>query len=150
MKKDSVIYLDVCTLSRPFDDQSFLRIRIETEAVNLILTAIRTGKCALVYSPVHINEIEAIDDRIERIELLTLLSSMGDIIHSKNGAVRTRAEELVTMGFGVADAAHVAFAEKVKASFISCDDKLIKHCLKHGMQIWCGNPVAYCEKEGLK
>ncbi len=150
MKKDTVIYLDVCALSRPFDDQSFLRVRIETEAVNLILTAIRTGKSALVYSPVHIHEIGAIDDPIERTELLTLMSSLGDMIHSKEGDVRTRAEELVMLGFGVADAAHVAFAEKVKASFISCDDKLIKHCMKYGIQTWCGNPVAYCEKEGLK
>jgi len=150
MKKDSTLYLDVCALSRPFDDQSYLRVRIETEAVNLILTAIRTGKSALVYSPVHIKELEAIDDRIERIELLTLLNNQGEMIHSKAGEVRARAEELVMLGFGVADAAHVAFAEKVKASFISCDDKLIKHCLKHGIETWCGNPVAYCEKEGLK
>jgi len=34
----SLIYLDVCTLCRPFDDQSFLRIRLETDAVNLIMS----------------------------------------------------------------------------------------------------------------
>ncbi len=43
---------------------------------------------------------------------------------------RTRAEELVNMGFGVADAAHVAFAEKAGALFISCDNKLVKKMLK--------------------
>ena len=31
------IYMDVCALSRPFDDQRYPRIRLETEAVNLIL-----------------------------------------------------------------------------------------------------------------
>jgi len=31
-----LIYPDVCALCRPFDDQSYLRIRMETEAVNLI------------------------------------------------------------------------------------------------------------------
>ena len=36
-KSKKPIYLDVCVLSRPFDDQSFLRIRLETEAVNLML-----------------------------------------------------------------------------------------------------------------
>lgn len=36
--KQKSVYLDVCALSRPFDDQSYLRIRIETEAVNLILS----------------------------------------------------------------------------------------------------------------
>jgi len=34
--REMPVYLDVCALSRPFDDQAFLRIRLETEAVNLI------------------------------------------------------------------------------------------------------------------
>jgi len=34
------IYLDVCSLSRPFDEQSAIRIRLETEAVNLILLSL--------------------------------------------------------------------------------------------------------------
>jgi len=29
--------MDVCALSRPFDEPDYLRIRLETEAVNLIL-----------------------------------------------------------------------------------------------------------------
>lgn len=37
------LYLDVCALSRPFDEQDYLRIRLETEAVNLILSNIRKG-----------------------------------------------------------------------------------------------------------
>ena len=31
------IYLDVCAFCRLFDDQSYLRIKLETIAVNLIL-----------------------------------------------------------------------------------------------------------------
>ena len=41
--KGALVYLDVCALSRPFDDQSFLRIRLETEAVNLILSKVHKG-----------------------------------------------------------------------------------------------------------
>jgi hypothetical protein len=33
-KRIKTIYLDVCALSRPFDEQGYLRIRLETEAVN--------------------------------------------------------------------------------------------------------------------
>ena len=45
MKKETKrIYLDVCALSRPFDDQAFLRIRLETEAVNLILSKTKAGQ----------------------------------------------------------------------------------------------------------
>jgi hypothetical protein len=41
--KGALVYLDVYALSRPFDDQSFLRIRLETEAVNLILSRVHKG-----------------------------------------------------------------------------------------------------------
>lgn len=63
---------------------------------------------------------------------------------------RIRAEELVDLGFGVADAAHVAFAEQTGASFISCDDKLVKKCLNHKINVWRGNPVTFCEMEHLR
>ncbi len=36
------------------------------------------------------------------------------------------------------------------AVFISCDEKLLKKCARYGMNTWCCNPVAFCEKEGLK
>ena len=43
MKKENkkFLYLDVSTLCRPFDNQSYLRIRIETEAVNLIILKVK-------------------------------------------------------------------------------------------------------------
>jgi hypothetical protein len=34
------IYLDVCALCRPYDDQSYMRINLETIAVQLIFSAI--------------------------------------------------------------------------------------------------------------
>lgn len=144
------IYIDVCALSRPFDEQHYLRIRIETESVNLILSKVREGDYKLLFSPVHIKEIEAIPDVYERIELQMLLERLGESLKVDMSTTRLRAEGLVNLGFGVADAAHIAFAEQAGASFISCDDKLIKKCLDHDIDIWCGSPVAFCEKEGLK
>jgi hypothetical protein len=38
------IYLDTCSLCRPFDDQSKLRIKIETEAVQFIFEQIKKRK----------------------------------------------------------------------------------------------------------
>lgn len=52
-KRAKPIYLDVCALSRPFDDQTFLRIRLETEAVNLILSKIKGGEYRRVYGENH-------------------------------------------------------------------------------------------------
>ena len=64
--------------------------------------------------------------------------------------IRERAESLVALRFGVADAAHVAFAEYAAAVFISCDEKLLKKCKSHEIKVWCGNPVDFCAKEGLR
>ena len=144
------VYLDVCALCRPFDDQDYMRIRLETEAVNLILSKIKQSKYRLLVSPVHVKEIGAIEDNFERIELQTILEKLGELVKVNKTQTRTRAEELVNLGFGVADAAHVAFAEKAGALFISCDNKLIKKCLNHKINVWCGNPVAFCEMEDLR
>ncbi len=148
--KASSLYLDVCALSRPFDDQDYLRIKLETEAVNLILSNVKKGGPRLLFSPVHVREIEAIEDTLERTELLAVLEKFGTLL--KAGIVRTRAraEGLLGLGFGVADAAHVAFAEQAGAFFVSCDDRLIKKCRKHGVAVWCGSPIVYCEKEELR
>jgi len=148
--KREFIYIDVCAISRPFDEQNYLRIRLETEAVNLILSRVKEGSYKLLISPVHLKEIESIPDISERIELQTLLDKLGEPIRVDLIKVRIRAEELTDLGFGVADAAHVAFAEHGQAQFISCDDRLIKKCLTHKISVWCGNPVAFCEKERLK
>ena len=143
-------YIDVCALSRPFDNQDYLRIRLETEAVSLILLKVREGSLRLLISPAHLREIEAISDSFERIELQIVLNELGEPITGDMSKIRARAEDLVSSGFGVADAAHVAFAEYSGAQFISCDEKLLKKCLTHKIKVWCGNPVSFCEKEGLK
>ncbi|MGR3295818.1 MAG: hypothetical protein ACUZ8A_06290 [Candidatus Bathyanammoxibius sp.] len=148
--KAGSLYLDVCALSRPFDDQDYLRIKLETEAVNLILSNVKKGGSRLLFSPVHVREIEAIEDTLERTELLAVLEKFGTLLKAGISKTRARAEELLGLGFGVADAAHVAFAEQAGASFVSCDDRLIKKCRKHGVGVWCGSPIAYCEKEELR
>jgi predicted nucleic acid-binding protein len=148
--KEKVIYLDVCALCRPFDDQSFVRVRIESDAVKLILQSIREGLFRLVLSPVHYREISALPDIIERVELLGVINNLGTQIKADPIAARQRAENLIQLGFGVADAAHVAFAEAADASFITCDDKLLKKCTKAGISIWNGDPLQFCIKENLK
>jgi predicted nucleic acid-binding protein len=149
-RKKRLIYLDVCALSRPFDDQSFLRIRLETEAVNLILSKVRRGTYGLVVSPIHFREIGAIEDSVERIELQMLLAALGKHVLVDRAKTMARAEELVRSGIGIADAAHVAFAEQSGASFVSSDDRLLRRCAETVKIVWCGNPVAFCEKEKLR
>lgn len=103
-----------------------------------------------IFTGSYKKEINAIPDAMERIESLTLLQGLGIPVKAGGPKTRKRAEELFDAGFGAADAAHVAFAEQTCAEFISCDDALVRRCRVHNIKIWCGNPVAFCEKEGLK
>jgi hypothetical protein len=48
-----------------------------------------------------------------------------------------------------ADAAHLAFAEAAQASFVSCDDRLLRLCQRIQPNVWYGTPIAFCAEEGL-
>jgi predicted nucleic acid-binding protein len=63
--------------------------------------------------------------------------------------VRRRAEQLTEEGLGPADAAHLAFAETATASFVTCDDRLIRQCRRIQPSVWCGDPMAFCSEENL-
>lgn len=61
------IYLDSCCLNRPFDDQTIDRIKIESEAIILILKNARNGKIKLIGSDVLLLEISGSDPNDPRI-----------------------------------------------------------------------------------
>lgn len=144
------VYLDVCALCRPFDDQQQARIRLETEAVELILAHIRQQRLILIASPTHQLEIGAISEAEERQQLLLLLKQWAASPPFDLPLIRQRAEQLAGSGLGVADAAHLAFAEAALADFVSVDDRLLKQCRRIKAMIWCGTPLAYCDKEDLR
>ncbi len=115
------VYLDVCVLCRPFDDQNQTRIRLETTALELILAHIRRGERETILSPVHRVEIAAIQQEQEKQYLLLLLNQLATPFPFDFQQIRHRAEALADRGMGVADAAHVAFAEFTLADFVSVD-----------------------------
>ncbi len=144
------VYLDVCAICRPFDDQQQARIRLETQAVELILASIRRESLEWMISPTHILEIDAIRQPEERQHLLLLIDELGTKPAYDLPPVRKRAEALSNAGMGVADAAHVAFAEAAQADFVTVDDRLIKQCKRMQVSVWFGSPLAYCDKENLR
>ena len=144
------VYLDVCTLSRPFDDQNLMRVRLETNAYYLILQAIQAAKYAMMVSPVHLEEVNAISDAQERQEILTVLEKLGTKAECDLEATRARAEDLHSKKFGIADAAHVALAEAIADFFITCDDRLLKKCKKEKVKVTALNPVEFVSAEDLK
>jgi len=144
------VYLDVCALCRPFDDQSQMRIRLETDAVQLIISHVRAESLNLVISPVHDVEIAAIDVSAEREHWQLMVRQIGTRISFDLSRTRQRADELVQQGLGVADAAHLASAEQAEADFVTCDDRLLRQCRRIQPDVWCGTPIAFCDKENLR
>ena len=141
------LYLDVCFLCRPFDDQNQLRIRLETDAMLLILKRIENGLDRAIISPVHYKEVSAIRETSERLEMESLLSRLDKPCEYDLNQARHRAEALIDMGFGIADAAHVAFAEQAAEFFITCDDKLLKRCAQAGLRIVAVSPLEFIARE---
>lgn len=144
------LYLDICTLCRPFDDQSLMRIRLETDAYYLILQAIQDARYALIVSPVHFEEANAISDAEERREIVAILERLGTAAECDLTATRARAEDLHSRKFGIADAAHVAFAEATADFFISCDDRLVRKCIRKKVTVTAMNPIEFTIVEDLK
>lgn len=144
------LYIDISTLCRPFDDQSLMRIRIETDAYYLILRALQETKYTMVVSPVHIEEANAISDTEERREILAVLETLGTAAKCDVAATRARAEFLHSRNFGIADAAHVAFAEATADVFITCDDRLARKCRREKVGVTTVNPVEFTLAEDLK
>jgi len=143
-------YLDVCTLCRPYDDQSLMRIRLETDAFYLILQHIQNRRYTMIVSPVHFREVEAIEETRERVEVTALLQRYGTKPSCDLSSVRKRAEELYARRFGIAGAAHVAFAEATADTFITCDARLLRQCRRAAVRVRTISPINFCLAEDLR
>lgn len=127
-----------------------MRIRLETDAVYLILQHIQNGRCTMIVSPVHVREVAAIEESRERPEVTALLQRYGTAPACDLSAVRRRAEALHARRFGVADAAHVAFAEASADVFMTCDDRLLRQCRRAAVRTRAMNPIDFCLAEDLR
>jgi predicted nucleic acid-binding protein len=121
MKK---IYLDVCCLNRPFDDQTLDRNRLEAEAILLILKHIKLGKWQWLRSVIVDYEINKAPSFEHKSRLKQMITDAYKVI-SLNETILKRGEEMKRMGLKTYDALHVACAEYGGADvFLTTDDKI--------------------------
>jgi predicted nucleic acid-binding protein len=126
------VYLDVCSLKRPFDDQRQPRVREEAAAVAAIVARAEAGEIALVRSPAHLVENDA-NPREDRRLAAALWIDGAAVDAPLDTEVEVRAGELVALGFTPLDALHLAFAERAGARwFVTCDDGLLKRAGRLG------------------
>lgn len=120
------IYLDNCCLQRPLDNQTQPRIRVETEAVFAVLTAVQAKEVSLCKSEVLLFEIGRIPDEARRAESLSMLSLANEFL-SVTDAVEALAMSFEEQGLSALDALHLACASEAKVDFFcTCDDRLFR------------------------
>lgn len=139
------VYLDMCALKRPFDDQSQGRIWIETQAVMRILRAIDRNAVRGCNSAVLKDENGRNTNAARRERVARLLSRLGMQAHATE-EIFSRAEQLRSYGFKDVDALHIAFAEAMGAKFfISCDDAILGFANDERVRVGIIDPVSFVE-----
>jgi predicted nucleic acid-binding protein len=120
------LYLDTCSLQRPLDTKSQIRIVLEAESVLGILALCHAGDVELVSSDVLMFEIECNSNPVRR-EYAREAISVAKRFVALDDRIEKRAAELTAVGFKPLDALHLASAEAAQADyFCTCDDRLLR------------------------
>lgn len=123
---DMKIYLDNCCFNRPFDDQSQLRIRLESEAKLKIQEEIQKGLIELIWSYIldYENNKNPFQERKDRINGWKKYAIV-DIQESHE--LIEMANSLNEKGFPKIDSLHMACAIISKCEyFLTTGDKVLK------------------------
>lgn len=143
-----LVYLDMCCFNRPYDAQTQLRIRLETEAKLRIQELIRNMEISLVWS--YILDYEASFNPFEeRRQVIESWRYFSKVRIMEDDSVIALAEPYIQRGVKSFDALHVACAKFANATqFITTDDRLLSK-IRDDKTIRAVNPLdalAYLEK----
>lgn len=136
------LYLDNCCFNRPFDDQSSLTIRLETEAKLYIQAAIRAGQYVLGWSYVvdYENAANPLEERRNEIQQW---ESLADIFTAETPDILARMKGFVAVGFKPLDALHLACAVAMRCDcFLTVDKGVLKKANRVSV-IQIMNPVDF-------
>lgn len=126
------IYLDICCFNRPFDDQSDLIVRLQTEAKLHVQEMIRQGALDLVWSAI-IDMKNSANPDLNRKVAIADWQQIGVVDVSVNEPVKQTAETLSQIGVKPMDALHVACAIEAGVKyFLTTDNALLRKMEKHG------------------
>lgn len=120
------LYLDTCSLHRPFDDFDQRRVALEAEAINAVLALCESGDAELVRSEVLLLETARCRHPQRKAHVEEVLAGASATV-TIDESVRRRARILEERGFRPFDSVHLASAEAAGADyFCTCDDRLLK------------------------
>jgi predicted nucleic acid-binding protein len=121
------VYLDNCSYNRPFDDQTDMRISLETQAKLWIQGFIKNGQVDLIWS--YVNEYENYINPYDNRKL-SIYQFSGN---AKSCVLETReilltANQIIKQKIKPLDALHLACAICAKVDcFITVDDRLLRY-----------------------
>jgi predicted nucleic acid-binding protein len=146
----AIVYLDACCLNRPFNDQSQARVRLEAEAVLLILRAVSDGSTRWVGSTVLQFEIDQTPDAERRRRLHRMTAAVSRWVEVEDSDI-ARGEVLEQAGFADFDALHLACAERMGVDvFLTTDDRLLRRAKRFAaqLQVRVENPATWVREGG--
>ena len=142
------LYLDNCALNRPFDDQSQERVRLETEAIVLILSRLERREWTWLGSQALEAEIDKAPDAEQQLRLRRVIEFVSLTVEIGEKELE-RARDLQKLGFAGFDAVHLACAESGRANvFLTTDDRLLKRAkrLAKKLHVKVENPLDWLKE----
>jgi predicted nucleic acid-binding protein len=137
------IYLDNCCFNRPFDDQTQLRIKIETETKQFVQRQIVLRNYELVWS--YVLDFENSRNPYEEKKLSVLKWKELSSIHCvENEFIISKAKELRKIGFKLLDSLHIACAICSECDYFITTDKGIYN--KKADDIEVVNPIDFMNR----
>ena len=141
------IYLDNSALNRPFDDQSLLKIRLETIAIIFILELVDKRKIKLVNSSVI--EYENFQNPFfERRIWISAYLSKASFYQKLNLKIKERAKEIERLKIPPIDSLHLASAEVVPVDYFITSDYDILRKYKGELKVL--DPIKFIQILKLK
>ena len=121
-----LIYLDICSIQRPLDDLSRMRVRLEAEAVDGIIGFCKARFATLVSSDALEFEDGGNTDPVRKEHAVDVLNKAGRFVPF-TAEVRQRALVMEGAGLKSLDALHLSSAVEAGADyFCRCDDRLLR------------------------
>jgi predicted nucleic acid-binding protein len=122
-----VLYLDMNVYKRPFDDQSQMRIRLETVAITMIFSLVERGQLSARWSFVLDYE-NSLDPMPDRREFVARIAKCCESTIDPDESIRRFAQQLAAVHeVRGRDALHLASAQLSGCEYlVTCDDRLVR------------------------
>jgi predicted nucleic acid-binding protein len=120
------VYLDMCSIQRPLDTKSHVRIAVEAEAILGLLSLSESGQLDLVASDALTFEAEQNPHAVRQRYAFEVMGDAKVFVRTDE-RLEERARGLIAAGLKPLDALHLASAEAGQADFFcTCDDRFLK------------------------